>query len=46
MNTTTNLLLSPAPGTVVKPIYEYDEEQKEKLQSLREVCPFFFLLAC
>ena len=39
MSSTTKLFLSPAPGTVIKPTYEYDEEQKEKLQTLREVCP-------
>ncbi|KAF8267387.1 CRAL-TRIO domain-containing protein [Lactarius quietus] len=36
MSTTTNLLLSPAQGTVIKPIHEYDDEQREKLQTLRE----------
>ncbi|KAI0297579.1 CRAL-TRIO domain-containing protein [Multifurca ochricompacta] len=36
MTKTTNVLTSPAPGTVVRPVYEYDEEQKEKLQALRE----------
>ncbi|KAH9070723.1 CRAL/TRIO domain-containing protein [Lactarius deliciosus] len=34
---TTKLFLSPAEGTVIKPIYEYDDEQKEKLQALREL---------
>jgi hypothetical protein len=34
---TTKVLTSPAPGTVVKPVYEYDDEQKEKIQGLREV---------
>jgi hypothetical protein len=38
MNKTTRLFLSPASGTVIKPIYEYDDQQKEKLQALREVC--------
>ena len=38
MSSTTKLFLSPAPGTVIKPTYEYDDEQKEKLQTLREVC--------
>jgi hypothetical protein len=37
MNKTTKLLTRPAPGTIVKPVYEYDEGQKEKLQALREV---------
>jgi hypothetical protein len=36
MSSTTKLFLSPAPGTVIKPTYEYDDEQKEKLQTLRE----------
>ncbi|KAI9444540.1 CRAL/TRIO domain-containing protein [Lactarius indigo] len=36
MSKTTKLFLTPAPGTVIKPIYEYDDEQKEKLQALRE----------
>ncbi|KAH9166921.1 CRAL/TRIO domain-containing protein [Lactarius sanguifluus] len=36
MSKTTKLFLSPAAGTVIKPIYEYDDEQKEKLQALRE----------
>ena len=39
MSESTNLLLTPAPGTVIKPIYEYDDQQEEKLQALREVCP-------
>ena len=34
---TTKVLTSPAPGIVVKPTYEYDDEQKEKIQGLREV---------
>lgn len=37
MTKTTKLLTRPAPGTIVKPVHEYDEEQKEKLQALREV---------
>jgi hypothetical protein len=37
MTKTTQLLTRPAPGTIVKPVYEYDEGQKEKLQALREV---------
>jgi len=37
MTKTTELLTRPAPGTIVKPVYEYDEGQKEKLQALREV---------
>jgi len=37
MTKTTQLLTRPAPGTIVKPAYEYDEEQKEKLRALREV---------
>ncbi|KAI0299853.1 CRAL-TRIO domain-containing protein [Russula brevipes] len=36
MPRTTKLLTSPAPGTVVKPMYAYDEDQKEKLQAVRE----------
>jgi hypothetical protein len=31
--------MSPAPGTVVKPVYVYDDAQKEKLRALREVRP-------
>ena len=34
---TTDLLTSPAPGTVVKPVFVYDDAQKEKLRALREV---------
>ncbi len=37
MAKTTKLLTSPAPGTVVKPAYVYDDGQKVKLQALREV---------
>lgn len=37
MTKTTQLLTRPAQGTVVKPVYEYDEGQKEKLQALHEV---------
>ena len=37
MTKTTQLLTHPAPGTVVKPVYEYDEGQKERLRALREV---------
>ena len=37
MTKTTQLLTRPAPGTIVKPVYEYDEGQKEKLQALCEV---------
>lgn len=37
MAKTTQLFTRPAPGTTVKPVYEYDEGQKEKLQALREV---------
>jgi hypothetical protein len=37
MTKTTQLLVHPAPGTIVKPVYVYDEGQKEKLQALREV---------
>ncbi|KAH9058264.1 CRAL/TRIO domain-containing protein [Lactarius vividus] len=36
MSKTTKLFLSPVAGTVIKPMYEYDHEQKEKLQALRE----------
>lgn len=36
MSETTKLFLGPAPGTTIKPIYEYDDEQEEKLQALRE----------
>jgi hypothetical protein len=43
MTKTTQVLTLPAPGTVVKPVYVYDEGQKEKLEALREVslcgCP-------
>ena len=39
MTKTTQLLTRPAPGTIVKPVYEYDEGQKEKLEALREVSP-------
>ena len=38
MTKTTKLLTSPAPGTEVKPVYVYDDSQKEKLDALREVC--------
>ena len=38
MAKTTKLLMSPAPGTEVKPAYVYDDAQKEKLHALREVC--------
>lgn len=38
MTKTTKLLTSPAPGTEVKPVYAYDDTQKEKLHALREVC--------
>lgn len=38
MTKTTKLLTSPAPGTEVKPVYVYDDAQKEKLDALREVC--------
>jgi hypothetical protein len=37
MTKTTQLLTRPAPGTIVTPVFEYDEGQKEKLQALREV---------
>ena len=37
MTKTTQVLTQPAPGTVVKPVHVYDEEQKEKLEALREV---------
>ena len=40
MTKTTQLLTRPEPGTIVKPVYEYDEVQKEKLQALREVSHF------
>jgi hypothetical protein len=43
MTKTTQLLTRPAPGTVVKPVYEYDEGQKEKMQALREVSLCSFL---
>jgi len=36
MTKTTQLLTRPAPGTIVMPVFEYDEGQKEKLQALRE----------
>jgi hypothetical protein len=29
--------MSPAPGTVVKPVFVYDDEQREKMRALREV---------
>ena len=38
MTKTTKLLTSPAPGIEVKPVYVYDDAQKEKLDALREVC--------
>jgi hypothetical protein len=37
MTKTTQVLTQPAPGTVVKPVHVYDEEQKEKLEALRDV---------
>ncbi len=37
MTKTTQLLTRPTKGTTVKPVYEYDEGQKEKLQALRDV---------
>ena len=37
MTKTTQLLTCPTASTIVKPVYEYDEGQKEKLQALREV---------
>jgi hypothetical protein len=49
MAKTTQLLTRPAQGTVVKPVYEYDEGQKEKLQALREVslcCTYPSFLVC
>ncbi|VDB86260.1 unnamed protein product [Peniophora sp. CBMAI 1063] len=33
---TNKILFEPAPGTVVKPIWKYDEEQKAKIEALRE----------
>ncbi|KAI0275354.1 CRAL-TRIO domain-containing protein [Gloeopeniophorella convolvens] len=36
MTKTTDVLTTPAPGTVVKPVHEYDDEQRAKLQTLRE----------
>ena len=42
MSKTTQLLMRPAPGTIVKPVYVYDEGQKEKLQALREVSLYCF----
>ena len=34
---TNKILFEPAPGTVVKPIWKYDEEQTAKIEALREV---------
>lgn len=45
MAKTIKLLTSPSPGTVVKPMYVYDEGQEEKLQALREVSLLFTLFA-
>jgi len=46
MTKTNKLLTSPAQGTIVKPMYVYDDGQKEKLQALREVSlPFFITVA-
>ncbi|KAH9486476.1 CRAL-TRIO domain-containing protein C23B6.04c [Psilocybe cubensis] len=36
MSPTTTVLTTPAPGTVVGPIYEYSEEQQAKMAELRE----------
>ncbi|KAF9535695.1 CRAL/TRIO domain-containing protein [Crepidotus variabilis] len=33
---TTNLLLSPAPDTIIKPIYDYTDNQRAMLDELRE----------
>lgn len=37
MAKTHQVLTSPAPGTQVKPIHEYNEEQTAQIDELREV---------
>jgi hypothetical protein len=37
---TSNLLLEPASGTIVKPVHVYTEEQQQKIKELREVRRF------
>ena len=34
---THEVLTKPAPGTVISPVYNYDEEQKAKIQALLQV---------
>ncbi|KAA1477222.1 CRAL TRIO domain-containing protein [Dentipellis sp. KUC8613] len=36
MAKTTKLITEPAPGTIVKPVHEYDDEQQSKITALRE----------
>lgn len=35
-HTTDKILTTPAPGITIKPIYEYTQEQKDKIASLRQ----------
>lgn len=37
MAKTHEVLVKPAPGTKIAPVYNYDDEQKAKLASLKEV---------
>ena len=37
MAKTHHVLTRPAPGTVIAPVHTYDDEQKVKMQALREV---------
>ena len=37
MPKTHQILTSPAPGTQIRPVHQYDEEQKGKMQALSEV---------
>jgi hypothetical protein len=46
MTKTTQTLTRPALDTIVKPVHVYDEEQKEKLQALREVRPLLLFTSC
>ncbi|KAH7924464.1 CRAL/TRIO domain-containing protein [Leucogyrophana mollusca] len=39
MGKTNDVLTSPEPGTQIKPVYEYTDEQKAQISALREVCP-------
>ena len=46
MSSTHTILTTPAPGTSIKPVYEYTQEQKDQIVALRQASSLACVTFC